>query len=128
MSDKTAIVVLDSLPPATTVEEAVEGTIELGQWYWVKRDTTYEDDVYRRRLERKRLMGKNVRLREDVTTTVGKVYEAGSLWRVTSSDNSGGLTIYPLTAQGEEMPDGRYLNRVQPRDLILVEGDTNDDD
>lgn len=44
MSDKAAIVVLDSLPPATTVEAAVEDTIELGQWYWVKRDTTYEDD------------------------------------------------------------------------------------
>jgi len=86
-----------------------------------KQNPSYEGQMaYRRRKERQQLVGKQVKLRRKVTTQGGAEYEEGSLWEVTSCAG-GGLTISQLTDAGEEMPNGKCIRMMQPRDLVVVE-------
>jgi hypothetical protein len=72
--------------------------------------------AYRRRKERKELIGKAVRLTRDVTMRNGVKYKAGSLWRVLGMER-GTLTIGQITKTGNEPKDSGRIRGLEPREL-----------
>ena len=65
-------------------------------------------------------LGKAVRLREVITTTGGKRYEKGTLWRVISL-SAGTFTISGILKDGshDETDDHRSVRRMSHRDLVI---------
>ena len=65
-------------------------------------------------------LGKAVRLREPVTTTGGKRYETGTLWRVTFL-SAGKFTIHGILKDGtnDESGDHRSIRGMSHRDLLI---------
>lgn len=76
---------------------------------------------YQRQKRRKELMGKAVRLTCDVTMRLGKVYKAGSLWRVTGGQGSE-VSVVGITESGDREVGSRFINNLSFDDIEVVEG------
>lgn len=73
---------------------------------------------YRQKKLREQLTGKIVRLVEEIGTKGGKVYEEGTLWKVTGGEGAT-FTIVGVDEKGER--DQRYVSGVSPEDFEVVE-------
>lgn len=78
-------------------------------------------EAYRRRKAKERLLGKAVKLAREVTTKGGKRYLKGSLWKVVDKERSG-LYIRQINQDGTYLADGGSVSAMEPHDLILVDG------
>jgi hypothetical protein len=88
----------------------------------VKKVASWEAQrAYQRRQIRKQFMGKAVKNREKIETKGGKVYEAGSLWRVMYSE-TGQFTIYGILPDGSQEPGDRRVRGVDYRNLAIEGG------
>lgn len=73
--------------------------------------------AYERQKRRKLFFGKAVILKEAIETRNGKVYPAGSLWRVIGSDN--GFTIVEINKDGARKEDAGYVRGIAHYKLCI---------